>query len=186
MPATRPAARTEKTQRDGESQVVLQGNLFGPPEPVDSYPQGSCGRGDDLPVPAERELLWPADLAERLGPALLERLYGDIPRRTRLHVREVCRRLRCDSEHVYNLRRAGSLDSVDISSPEAEQRREWRFYRYSLVRWLFNREFRDSAHHGEGGRSNLTPEDMQRIVTALQETRDPQRKEVPPRKTSAR
>lgn len=143
-----------------DSERLLQLNMFGPPEDPSSYSE-SARLHDDAPVPCERELLWPGDLAGLLGLELLERLYGDVPRRTRLHVREICRRLRCDSQHVYNLREAGSLDAVDISTPGAG-RHEWRFYRYSLVRWLFRREFRN-----ELGRADLSDEDMRRITRAV-------------------
>ena len=151
-----------KQEQTSEAGVrMLQTNMFGPPEdPADMDEQGRIR--DDAPVAAERELLWPSDLVQLLGVDLLERLYGDIPRRTRLFVREVCRRLRCDSQHVYNLHDCGSLDAVDIASPDAG-RAEWRFYRYSLVRWLFRREFRSG-----GGRADLPDADMDRIGRALE------------------
>lgn len=143
-----------------EQERLLQTNMFGPPEDPTAYSE-SDRLHDDAPVACERELLWPGDLAGLLGLELLERLYGDVPRRTRLHVREICRRLRCDSQHVYNLREAGSLDAVDISTPGAS-RAEWRFYRYSFVRWLFRREFRNDI-----GRADLSDEDMRRITRAV-------------------
>jgi hypothetical protein len=143
--------------------MLEQLNMFGPPEPVTSYPAGMSGRHDDAPCASERELLWPSDLVRLLGKDLLERLYGDLPFRTRLHVREVCRRLRCDSQHVYNLHAEGSLDAVDIATPAAS-RAEWRFYRYSVVRFLFAREFRDNAT-----RASLPKVDLDRIAAAVAE-----------------
>jgi hypothetical protein len=118
--------------------TALQYNMFGPPEDVSSVPQGATR--DDAPVPCERELLWPAPHAAVLGPDLLERLYGDLPRRTRLTVGEVCRRLRRGHSHIYDLVEAGSLDGCDDRHPSAVQQ-ALTIYRYSLVRFLFNREF---------------------------------------------
>jgi len=135
-------------------------NMFGPPEAVSSYPENRRGRCDDAPVPCERENLWPADLVRILGADLLERLYGDIPRRTRLYTLEVCRRLRCDSNTVYRHLEQGSLDGTDISTPDATKA-EWRTYRYSLVSLLFNREFRDQRT-----RADLAADDLSRIEAA--------------------
>lgn len=140
--------------------VAMQLNFFGPPEPIDSYSKRR-GRCDDAPVPCERENLWPADLARILGIPLLEKLYGDVPRRTRLYVKEVCRRLRCDSNHIYELIQVGSLDATDIASPDAS-RAEWRIYRYALVSFLFNREFRDGATRAE-----VTDDELNRIDAAI-------------------
>ena len=123
--------------------ALLQEDMFGPPEDLSSYSEARLGRQDDAPVPCERENLWPSDLVGVLGVPLLERLYGDVPRRTRLYCRELCRRLRCDSQHIANLRQAGSLDATDISTPGAMVP-EWRYYRYSVVRWLFGRDFGDA------------------------------------------
>lgn len=133
---------------------ALQLNMFGPPEPVDSTP-GGAGK-DDAPVPCERELLWPAPHAAALGADLLERLYGDIPRRTRLTVGEVCRRLRRGHSHVYDLVDCGSLDGTDDRNPAAAQR-ALTIYRYSLVRFLFWREFVAAQT-----RANLPAEDLER------------------------
>lgn len=128
---------------------TLQLNLFGSPEPVGSYGREIRGRGDDLPVACERELLWPACLVEALtmggethdeATGILERLYGDLPRRTRLRTDEVCRRLRCDSNVVYRHRESGELPAVDVSAG-AGQLAEWRFYRAGLVLFLAIREF---------------------------------------------
>ena len=118
---------------------VWQLNMFGPPEAIENLDEVDRIR-DDAPVPCERELLWPAPHVEVLGVDLLERLYGDIPRRTRLTVQEVCRRIRCCHSHAYVLVQRGSLDSIDNRDPKATQQ-SLRVYRYSLVRFLFNREF---------------------------------------------
>lgn len=139
--------------------TLQQLNMFGPPEDVDNYGPRR-GRCDDQPVPWERENLWPADLARDLGQDLLEKLYGDIPRKTRLHVREVCRRLVCDSNHVYNLIDVGALDAADIGAGSSKA--EWRVYRYSVVRFLFNREFRDGRT-----RADVTPAEFERIEAAI-------------------
>lgn len=127
---------------------LYQLNMFGAPEPVSSYAskQGR-GRHDDAPVPSERELLWPGDLARILGVPLLEKLYGDVPRRTRLKTDEICRRLRVDSNFVYDRIKRGIFDAVDLALETADSA-EWRVYRYSIVSWLFNREFRDLSTRG--------------------------------------
>ena len=143
--------------------VAWQGNLFGPPEAVGADEEGR--RRDDAPVPCERELLWPADLARDLGPELLERLYGDIPRRTRLNMPEVCRRLRCAHTHVYDLIACGSLDATDDSVPTA-QRPNYGIYRYSLVSWLFHREF-----VARQTRCGMPSEDLERCLAAAERRR---------------
>lgn len=137
--------------------TALQLNMFGPPEPLESYPAELRYR-DDAPVPTERQLLWPAPHAADLGPDLLERLYGDLPRRTRLHVMEVCRLLRCGHSHVYNLVDSGSLDALDARHPAATQNC-LTIYRYSIVRFLFNREFVENCT-----RANMPAEDLARCL----------------------
>ncbi len=149
----------------GQEAELWQLNMFGPPEPVSSYGALSeRGRNDDAPVPSERENLWPSDLVKHLGVELLERLYGDIPRRTRLKTREVCRRLRVDSNTVHNRIKQGSFDAVNVGMDNASNS-EWRIYRYSVVSWLFNREFRDDTTRGAHG---LAGEDLDRIMNAVQ------------------
>ncbi len=146
-----------------------QTNLFGPPEPVDSYPDRNRGRGDDLPVTCERELLWPAWLVEQLAaeiPAdaavgLLERMYGDIPRRTRLTVQEICRRLRCDSNMVYRHIDSGELPAIDVSTGTGA-RPEWRIYRAGLVGFLVKREFGPAC-----SRTDLAPLETEQIARAV-------------------
>lgn len=135
---------------------IWQTNMFGPPERTDQMTDTQRMR-DDAPVPSERELLWPAPHVEILGPDLLERLYGDLPRRTRLTVPEVCRRLRCGHSHVYELKEAGSLDGTDYRHPAATQQ-ALTVYRYSLVRFLFSREFIEDTN-----RCGLPRADMDRV-----------------------
>jgi hypothetical protein len=135
---------------------LLQLNMFGPAEAI--RPDAPGAARDDAPVPCERELLWPAEHAAILGPNLLDRLYGDIPRRTRLSVPEICRRLRCGHSHVYELVSARSLDATDYRHPDAGQR-ALAIYRYSLVRFLFWREF-----VCEEMRTNLPFEDLDKCV----------------------
>lgn len=141
---------------------AMQLNLFGAPEPVGSYGREVRGRGDDLPVVCERELLWPACLVEALtedgtpheeATRILERLYGDIPRRTRLRTDEVCRRLRCDSNVVYRHRDSGELPAVDVSAGSG-QVAEWRFYRAGLVLFLAMREFGQVPTRTDAARSD--------------------------------
>lgn len=134
--------------------------MFGlPPEPYGAATMERRPRkADDRPSPSEREMLWPADVERALGPELLERLYGDVPRRTRLRVEEVCRRLRCSDEHVRQLIETGSLDAVDISLQTASVPC-WRVYRYSVVRWLFRREFGPEC---QAPRTDMTRDDLER------------------------
>lgn len=143
-------------------------NMFGPPENVENI-DPEKRMADDAPVACERELLWPAPHAEALGPELLERLYGDLPRRTRLTVQEVCRRLRRGHTHVYDLVTAGSLDALDDRHPEATQA-ALSIYRYSLVRFLFNREFVEGAT-----RCGLETEDLRRCMTLADRLRESKR-----------
>lgn len=153
---------------------IMQTNLFGPPEPVASYGREQRGRGYDLPVASERELLWPACLIEALtedglaheeAAGVLERLYGDIPRRTRLRMDEICRRLRCDSNTVYRHRESGELPAVDVSAG-AGQVAEWRFYRAGLVLFLAAREFGPVPT-----RTDASREDSQRLSRAVARAR---------------
>jgi len=137
--------------------TLQQLSLYGPPEQLEDLSEQARVR-DDAPVPCERELLWPLPHAEMIGGELLERLYGDVPRRSRLTVIEVCRRLRCGHSHVYDLIDCGSLDALDSRHPNAV-RANYTIYRYSLVRFLFRREFVESQT-----RANLPAEDMRRCM----------------------
>jgi hypothetical protein len=152
----------------------MQLTLFGAPEPVGSYGKSEKGRGDDLPAPCERELLWPACLLEELmgggathdeAAAILDRLYGDLPRRTRLRTDEVCRRLRCDSNVVYRHRESGALPAVDVSAG-AGITPEWRFYRAGLVFFLASREFGPVPTRTDAAR-----EDSDRMARAVARAR---------------
>ena len=143
---------------------AMQFNMFGPPEPVESYPEGRRF-ADDAPVPSERELLWPADLAELLGTDLLERLYGDIPRRTLLTRGEVCRRGRIQHTQFHTLIHEGSLDAVDMSAQSSSQP-YYRVYRYSLVRLRFAREFVSAQT-----RCNIPTADLDACIRAADQIR---------------
>lgn len=122
---------------------ALQYTLFGAPESLENLSPDLRYR-DDAPVPCERELLWPVPHAQALGIELLERLYGDVPKRTRLTLKEVCRRLRCGHSHVYELIDCGSLDAQDYRHPQASQA-AYTIYRYSLIRFMFHREFVENS-----------------------------------------
>jgi excisionase family DNA binding protein len=87
----------------------------------------------------DREVLWPPELVKKVGVDTLQSLYGDIPGRTRLHIDEVARRLRCSDRHVRNLLQSGDLGGSNVGVKGA--RAQWRIYRESLIRWLFEREF---------------------------------------------
>jgi excisionase family DNA binding protein len=116
---------------------MQQLNMFGPPEQVDTT--GIKGRCDWEPVPWERENLWPSKLVAAIGADTCETLWGDIPRHTRLSVEQVCRRLLCDGNTIYRLIEQGELDTVDIGAGRTNP--AWRVYRYSLVWFLFRREW---------------------------------------------
>lgn len=140
----------------------LQYNMFGPPESVTNLPPDRR-MADDAPVPSERELLWPSDLVALLGPELLERLYGDVPRRTKLTVPEICRRERIGHSLVYELIQSGSLDATDVRHPDAVDP-YYRIYRYSFIRWKFLREF-----VLDRTRANLPPDDLARCLAAAEQ-----------------
>lgn len=150
--------------------MAEQLTLFGAPEPAESYGKGPRGRGDDIPVTCERELLWPACLVEALAAdglrqdaavELLERLWGDVPRRTRLKIDEVTRRLRCDRMTVHrHINETHELAAVDIGS--GGQLPAWRVYRASLINFLARREF-----GADYSRTDARPEDATRICRAV-------------------
>jgi len=147
---------------------VWQLNMFGPPERIEHLEPAARIR-DDAPVACERELLWPAPHVEVLGVDVLERLYGDIVRRTRLTVPEVCRRLRIQHTHAYELIQAGSLDCTDNRHPTATQQ-SVRIYRYSVVRWLFNREFVEAST-----RCQMPAEDLEKCLRLAETLRNERR-----------
>lgn len=145
--------------------TLCQLNMFGPPEPLESYASEEARRGgrqDDRPVPSERENLWPRDLVATLGLELLEYLYGDIPRRTLLKTKEVCRRMRWDSNTVYRRIEEGSLDACPAGE-DGNPGSDWKIYRYSLVSWRFNREFRDMQTRG----CDLNADELDRVERAV-------------------
>jgi hypothetical protein len=118
----------------------LQFDIFGPPEDVESTESRNGRLRDDAPAPWERENLWPAELVDLLGVEALEHLYGDVTRRTRITKAEVCRRGRIQHTQFYDLVNQGSLDAGDWRSPDSSQP-YLRIYRYSLILFMFNREF---------------------------------------------
>lgn len=118
----------------------LQYDMFGPPEDLSNTEQPNGKPRDDAPVPWERENLWPTELVELLGVDALEELYGDVTRRTRLTKDEVCRRGRIAHTQFYDLVNEGSLDAGDWRSADSNQP-YYRIYRYSLILFMFNREF---------------------------------------------
>jgi hypothetical protein len=151
--------------------VLLQETLFGPPEAVATYGRDVRGRGDDLPVPSERERLWPDALIEELqeqglgaeqAAALLERLYGDVPRRTRLKLDEVCRRLRCDRMLVLrHIHETGELAAINVGSGDVLP--TWRVYRTSLIFFLARREFGE----GVSSRTDVRQRDADLMTRAV-------------------
>ena len=84
---------------------------------------------------------------------------------------EVCRRLRCGHTHVYDLIDAGSLDATDDRHPAAQQN-SFRIYRYSLVRFLFNREFVENCT-----RAGLPREDLAKCMRLADRLRAARRQE---------
>lgn len=121
--------------------VVEQMTIFGVPERIDV--EKRRGRCDWAPAPWERENLWPARLVAEVGQDICEVLWGDVPRMTRLQVEQVCRRLCCDSNTVYRLIEGGEFDAVNIGA--GTEKPTYRIYRYSLVWFLFRREFVEGA-----------------------------------------
>jgi hypothetical protein len=145
---------------------VLQLNMFGPPDEI----KDEIRYRDDAPHACERQLLWPVPHAQALGPDLLERLYGDFPKRTRLTIPEVCHYLRRGHTHIYDLIEAGSLDALDDRHPSAMQN-AYTIYRYSLVRFLFNREFVENCT-----RAGLPAEDLARCMKLADQLRNEKRR----------
>lgn len=121
--------------------AVEQMCMWGPAERVDR--ERVRGRCDWAPEPWERENLWPSRLAEAVGAEACEMLWGDVPRMTRLMVEQVCRRLAVDSNTVYRLIEQGELDAVNVGAGSVNPL--YRVYRYSLVWFLFRREFAEAG-----------------------------------------
>lgn len=130
---------------------VEQLNMFGAAERVDK--NKIRGRCDWAPAPWERENLWPARLVDALGSEVCEILWGDVPRHTRLQVDQICRRLNVDSNTVYRLIEQGEFDAVNVGAGTVNP--SWRIYRYSLVWFLFRREFVDGINSRPAMLANL-------------------------------
>lgn len=139
--------------------TMVQMNMFGIPERIDA--EKMRGRCDWAPEPWERENLWPKRLADAVGPDVCEILWGDVPRMTRLQVEQVCRRLTCDSNTVYRLIQAGELDAVNVGAGEVNP--SYRVYRYSLVWFLFRREFLDGTDTRPAAIANIGREAAGRL-----------------------
>jgi len=158
--------------------TYMQQTLFGDPEPVASYGREVRGRGDDIPAPCEREMLWPAALVEALiadgltseqAAELLERLYGDVPRRTRLRIEEVCRRMRVDRNTVHrHISDTRELSAIDVGAGEVLP--AWRVYRASFILFLARREFGP-----EVSRTDAREPDAERMSRAVARVRKQQR-----------
>ncbi len=135
---------TDPRQPDLFDCAVPTATLAGPPPttPRRERPP-SRGRQDAAPHAADRETLWPECVAD-MSREERERLYGDIPQKTRLTVKEVCRRLQCDSNHVYRLIFDGTLSAANIARKEST-RPIYRIYRWSLVGFLHNRREGDNG-----------------------------------------
>ena len=140
--------------------AIEQTNMFGPPEPVDR--KVMRGRCDWAPEPWERENLWPARLAAAVGPEVCETMWGDVPRMTRLRVDQVCRRLASDSMTVYRLIEQGEFDVVNIGA--GHEKPTWRIYRYSLIWFLFRREFLEGLDSRPSMRANIGHEAAERLT----------------------
>jgi excisionase family DNA binding protein len=140
--------------------AIEQMNMFGAAERIDA--EKLRGRCDWKPEPWERENLWPKRLCETVGAEVCEILWGDVPRMTRLMVEQVCRRLACDSNTVYRLIQVGELDAVNVGAGEVNP--TWRVYRYSLVWFLFRREFLDGADTRPAALANIGAEAARRLA----------------------
>lgn len=140
--------------------AVEQMCMFGEPERVDA--ERLRGRCDWKPEPWERENLWPKRLAEAAGVEACETLWGDVPRMTRLQTEQVCRRLACDSNTVYRLIERGELDAVNVGAGEVNP--SWRVYRYSLVWFLFRREFLEGAETRPAALANVGAQTARKLA----------------------
>ena len=139
--------------------AIEQLNMFGAAEAVDTG--RARGRCDWAPEPWERENLWPKRLADAVGPETCEVLWGDVPRMTRLMVEQVCRRLACDSNTVYRLIEQGEFDAVNVGAGVSNP--AYRIYRYSVVWFLFRREFLDGADTRPAMLANIGGEAARRL-----------------------
>ena len=105
--------------------------LFAMPQP--SAGCHAKGRQDFQPVANEREIMWPPEV---MHLSIEERLllFGDIPKETRLSVKQVCRRLKCDSNTVHRHIHSGNLVAANIGTKAAPC---YRVYRWSLIKHLY-------------------------------------------------
>lgn len=147
--------------------AMEQLNIFGEAERVDV--QKVRGRCDWAPAPWERENLWPKRLADALGPDTCEILWGDVPRHTRLQVEQVCRRLTCDSNTIYRLIEQGEFDAVNVGAGSTNP--AYRVYRYSVIWFLFRREFVDEVGSRPAMLANLGAEAANKLAALARQIR---------------
>jgi excisionase family DNA binding protein len=97
-----------------------------------------------------------------VGADTCETLWGDVPRHTRLSVEQVCRRLLCDGNTIYRLIEQGELDTVNVGA--GSKNPMWRVYRYSLVWFLFRREWMENdTRPNSNGTAGLTEEQARKL-----------------------
>ncbi len=102
--------------------------------------------------------IWPDPHLSVLGQSLLEKLYSHIPARVMITVAEAVELMRCSRHHIHHLIEDAALDAVDTRRPGAAYA-SYLIYRYSVVSWLFEREFVSGAT-----RAGLAPSDLDRCV----------------------
>lgn len=147
--------------------AVEQMNMFGAAERVDT--EKVRGRCDWAPEPWERENLWPKRLADAVGTETCDVLWGDVPRMTRLQVEQVCRRLACDSNTVYRLIDQGEFDAVNVGAGTMNPL--YRIYRYSVIWFLFRREFLDGADTRPAMLANIGREAAAKLAALAERVR---------------
>ncbi len=108
-----------------------QPELFAMPVAKAAKPKG---RQDALAVANEREVMWPPEVMH-LSVKMRTMLFGDIPKATRLTVKQVCRRLKCDSNTVLRRIAVGDFIAANIGTIN---RPCYRVYRWSLVLYLYH------------------------------------------------
>lgn len=111
--------------------MTTQPELFAMPT---DKPATLRGRQDAARAANERELLWPPSVMH-LSAKTRTMLFGDIPAETRLNVKQVCRRLGCDSNTVHRHIHSGNLVAANIAT--GSDRPCYRVYRWSLVEMLY-------------------------------------------------
>ena len=92
------------------------------------------GRQDATAVANEREVMWPPEVMH-LDLKMRMMLFGDIPKQTRLTVKQVCRRLKCDSNTVLRRIAGGELIAINIGTTNKPC---YRVYRWSLVLYVYH------------------------------------------------